>query len=128
MADYLHRKSHTHERAREALRKAGHKGPLQKINALVYAIEVETGRACVGDQTEFIRAWLDSMPVAAKNETQVEAWNTPTSRPTTSAARRPWGHSTPRLSMASNGGASRPAWTAARSCRRPACAAALGPT
>jgi hypothetical protein len=68
MADYLHRKSHTHERAREALRKAGYKGSLQKIDALVYAIEVETGRACVGDQTEFISAWLDTLPVAARRE------------------------------------------------------------
>lgn len=66
MSDYLHRKSNTHQRAREALRKAGHKGSLQKIDALVYAIEVETGRACVGDQTEFIRAWLDSLPVAER--------------------------------------------------------------
>lgn len=66
MTDYLNRKSHTHQRVREALRKAGHKGPLQKIDALVYAIEVETGRACVGDQTEFIRAWLDSLPVAGR--------------------------------------------------------------
>ena len=66
MADYLHRKSHTHQRAREALRKAGHKGSLQKIDALVCAIEVETGRVCVGDQTEYIRAWLDSLPVAAR--------------------------------------------------------------
>lgn len=66
MADYLHRKSHAHERAREVLRKAGHKGSLQKIDALVYAIEVETGRACVGDQTEFIRAWLDTLPVAGR--------------------------------------------------------------
>src|SRR5690606_3410395 len=66
MTDYLHRKSHTHQRAREALRKAGHNGPLQKTDALVYAIEVETGRACVGDTTEFIRAWLDSLPVAGR--------------------------------------------------------------
>lgn len=66
MADYLHRKSHTHQRARETLRKAGHKGALNRIDALVYAIEVETGRACTGDHTEFIRAWLDSLPVAAR--------------------------------------------------------------
>lgn len=66
MSTYLTRASHIHARAREALRKAGYKGPLQKIDALVYAIEVETGRACVGDQTEYILAWLDSLPVAGR--------------------------------------------------------------
>ncbi|MHA3905161.1 hypothetical protein ACTPOE_16775 [Castellaniella sp. WN] len=66
MSTYLSRASHIHARAREALRKAGHKGSLTRIDALVYAIEVETGRACVGDQTEFIRAWLDSLPVVGR--------------------------------------------------------------
>ena len=66
MSDYLHRKSNTHQRAREALRKAGHKGALQTVDALVDAVEVETGKTCTGDTTEFIRAWLDTLPVAAR--------------------------------------------------------------
>jgi hypothetical protein len=55
-----------HQRAREALRRAGHTKAYRKTVDLVYAIEVETGRACAGDQTEYIRAWLDSLPVAAR--------------------------------------------------------------
>lgn len=64
MSDYLHRKSHTHQRAREALKRLGHKVNMKYVAEIVYAIEAETGRACTGDQTEFIRRWLGSIPVA----------------------------------------------------------------
>ena len=65
MSTYLTRASHVHARAREALRRAGHTSSYRYTTDLVYAVEVETGRACTGDHTEFIRAWLDSLPVPA---------------------------------------------------------------
>ncbi|WP_368640464.1 hypothetical protein ABRZ04_04415 [Castellaniella ginsengisoli] len=68
MADYLHRRAGINQRAREVLKKRGHTGALQKVAAIVYAIEVETGRACAGDQTEYIAAWLDSLPTVPRRE------------------------------------------------------------